>query len=415
MTAATWQSDGVSYPGVFPLDGRAAARRARLTLAAAGLFGAGITTSLALFVLTTSTLATAPTGTGLLALLLVVPLLGGHAGAYRRAVGRLRGEPIEPSYAPAAGRPWAQRLGIWARDPARWRDYAHAGFAGTGGAAMMLVVVAAAAAPVTYLVLALVLRGVPRVVFALLVGPAAVVWWVLTPVLVRARLACDDAMLRPRRVATLRARVAAVSASRAETVDHAAAEIRRIERDLHDGAQARLVSLGMHLGAAEELVERDPAAAAAILAEARQSTVAALAELRTLVREIHPPVLADRGLAGGVEALALDVALTVSTDVRLPGRPPAPVESAAYFAVAESLANIVKHARAGTAWITVSHLDGVLRVRVGDDGVGGADPDRGTGLAGIRRRLAALDGTLRVTSPAGGPTTVDIEVPCALS
>jgi signal transduction histidine kinase len=404
-----------TYPGVFPLDGAGARQRARLTLAAAGLLAAGWTVSLGLFVLTTCTLATAPTGTGMFALLAVVPLLGLHAATYRRAVGRLRGAEIESRYASTAGTGWAERLGTWAKDPARWRDYAHAGFAGTGGAALTLVVVVAFAAPVTYLVLALTLHGNARLLFALLIGPSLVVWWVLTPILLRARLACDEALLRPRRVASLRARVAEVSASRAETVDHAAAEIRRIERDLHDGAQARLVSLGMNLGAAEELIERDPAAAAAILAEARQSTVTALAELRTLVREIHPPVLADRGLAGGVEALALDVALSVTTDIRLPGRPPAPVESAAYFAVAESLANIVKHSRATTAWVSVSHVDGALRVRVGDDGVGGADPGRGSGLAGITRRLAALDGTLRLRSPAGGPTTVDIEVPCTLS
>jgi signal transduction histidine kinase len=404
-----------SYPGVFPLDGAGAVQRARLTLAAAGLLLTGWTASLGLFVLTTCTLATSPTGTGLFVLLAVVPLLGLHAATYRRAVGRLRGERIESRYASTAGRGWAERLGTWAKDPARWRDYAHAGFAGTGGAVMMLVVVAAFGAPVTHLVLALVLHGRAQIVFTLLIAPGVVLWWVLTPVLVRARLACDTAMLRPRRVAQLRARVAEVKASRAETVDHAAAEIRRIERDLHDGAQARLVSLGMNLGAAEQLIERDPAAAAALLAEARQSTVAALAELRTLVREIHPPVLADRGLAGGIEALALDVALTVSTDIRLPGRPPAPVESAVYFAVAESLANIVKHSRATTAWIGVSHADGTVRVRVGDDGIGGADPGRGTGLVGITRRLAALDGTLRLRSPAGGPTTVDIEVPCTLS
>jgi signal transduction histidine kinase len=403
------------FPGVFPLDGAGAVRRARLTLAAAGLLGTGFTASLAIFVLTTSTLATAPTGTGLVLLLAVVPLLGVHAAAYRRVVGRLLGRPVEGRYATTAGRPWVERLGTWARDPARWRDYAHAGFAGTGGAVLALVVVAAFAAPVSHLVLALVLHGVPRVVFALLIAPGVVVWWVLTPILLRARLACDEAMLRPRRAAELAERVAAVTASRAETVDHAAAEIRRIERDLHDGAQARLVSLGMHLGAAEELVARDPDAAAALLAEARRSTVAALAELRTLVREIHPPVLADRGLAGGIQALALDVALSVSTDIRLPGRPPAPVESAAYFAVAESIANVVKHARATSAWVSVSHVDGALRIRVGDDGIGGADLARGSGLAGITRRLAALDGTVRVTSPAGGPTTVDITVPCTLS
>ena len=133
------------------------------------------------------------------------------------------------------------------------------------------------------------------------------------------------------------------------------------------------------------------------------------------MRGIHPPVLAERGLDGAVRALALDPAGAVSVDVDLPGRPPAPVESAAYFAVAEVLANVAKHSGASTAWVRLTHRDGRLAVQVGDNGRGGADPSAGTGLRGIERRLAAFDGIMAVSSPPGGPTVVTMELPCELS
>jgi signal transduction histidine kinase len=198
-------------------------------------------------------------------------------------------------------------------------------------------------------------------------------------------------------------------------VDAQAAELRRIERDLHDGAQARIVSLGMTIGLAEELIERDPAAARKLLAEARESSSAALVELRHLVRGIHPPVLAERGLDGAVRALALSLPIPITVDIDLPGRPDTPVESAAYFVVAEALANVSRHSAASTAWVRMRHADGVLFMTVGDDGIGRADPAAGTGLRGIERRLAAFDGTIALSSPPGGPTVVTMELPCALS
>ena len=197
--------------------------------------------------------------------------------------------------------------------------------------------------------------------------------------------------------------------------DLAAAELRRVERDLHDGAQARLVALGMNLRAAERLMGSSPQAALALVAEARETSSRALMDLRDLVRGIHPPVLADRGLADAVRALALDTPLRADLDIDLPGRPDAPVESAAYFAVAEVLANAVKHAGARAVEIRMQHNGGVLRIAVTDDGVGGADPARGTGLRGVERRLGAFDGILAINSPPGGPTMVIIEVPCGLS
>jgi signal transduction histidine kinase len=210
-------------------------------------------------------------------------------------------------------------------------------------------------------------------------------------------------------------RVQRLTESRAVAVDTAAADLRRLERDLHDGAQARLVALGMHLRAMEKLIPASPDAALALLAEARETSARALTELRELVRGVHPPVLADRGLGDAVRALALDTPLRVETEVFLPTRLPAPIETACYFAVAEVLTNAVKHSGARAARISVTHADGVLRIVVTDFGIGGADASRGTGLAGVEKRLATFDGIMAVSSPVGGPTMVIMEVPCASS
>jgi signal transduction histidine kinase len=217
------------------------------------------------------------------------------------------------------------------------------------------------------------------------------------------------------RAAVLEGRVRRLAQTRTDAVDGAAAELRRVERDLHDGAQARLVAVGMNLRAAERTMHTSPEVALALIAEARETSARALAELRDLVRGIHPPVLADRGLGDAVRALALDAPLRTDLSIDLPGRPEPPVESAAYFAAAEVLANAVKHASARALEIQMQHRRGVLRITVTDDGVGGADPARGTGLRGVERRLGAFDGILAVNSPPGGPTIVVIEVPCTLS
>ena len=235
------------------------------------------------------------------------------------------------------------------------------------------------------------------------------------PWLLRQYGALAHSMLAPTRRAELALRVSHLARTRTETIDASAAEVARIERDLHDGAQARLVAMGMTLDAAGQLLDESPEAARALLLEARDASVKALAELRNLVRGIHPPVLADRGLAAAVQALALEAPLRVRVAATLPGRPEPPVESAAYFAVSELLANVSKHAHAAQAWIDLRYDGGRLRIDVGDDGPGGADPAGGSGLAGIERRLAAFDGVLALSSPPGGPTVVSLEIPCALS
>jgi signal transduction histidine kinase len=215
-------------------------------------------------------------------------------------------------------------------------------------------------------------------------------------------------------IGRLTSRVQRLAETRTDAVDTAAAELRRVERDLHDGAQARLVALGMSLRAAERLFATSPGAALAMVGEAREMSSRALTELRDLVRGIHPPVLADRGLGDAVRALALETPVTTKLDIDLPGRLAEPVESAAYFAVAEVLANAAKHAQARVVEIHMLHNGDCLRIAVTDDGVGGADPAKGSGLRGVERRLGTFDGILAVNSPPGGPTIVVIEVPCAL-
>jgi signal transduction histidine kinase len=231
----------------------------------------------------------------------------------------------------------------------------------------------------------------------------------------RLRLAYDRLLLSPTRSADLAQRVHQLTRTRTDATDAQAAEVRRIERDLHDGAQARLVAVGMSLATVEQLLEQDPDAARAVLAQAREASATALTELRDLVRGIHPPVLAERGLGDAVRAVALDYPVPVTVTVDLPGRLDAPVESAAYFAVVEAMTNAVRHAGAGRISVDISHSDGRMRMVVGDDGRGGADPARGTGLAGLARRLGTFDGVLRLQSPPGGPTVLSMEVPCAFS
>lgn len=207
-------------------------------------------------------------------------------------------------------------------------------------------------------------------------------------------------------------RIEQLESTRAGAVDQQDLELRRIERNLHDGAQAQLVALGMSIGMAEQKLASDPEGAQRLLAEARRGAREALEELRTLARGIHPPVLADRGLEAAIGALADRTPLTVRVAVDVAERPPASVETAAYYVVAEALANVGKHALAERVDIAVRREGDELTIEVTDDGIGGADPS-GNGLLGLARRVEALDGSVRVVSPAGGPTTIEAVMPCA--
>ena len=242
---------------------------------------------------------------------------------------------------------------------------------------------------------------------------AAGLW--LAPRVMGGQLAPHSDLELAARARQLTQRVQTLTQTRHDAVDTAAAELRRIERDLHDGAQARLVALGMSLRAAERMFATNPEAALALVTEARETSSRALTDLRDLVRGIYPPVLADRGLADAVRALALDTPLRTELDIDLGREVELPVGAAVYFAVAEVLANAVRHSGAQHVDIRIQHAGGILRIDVCDDGVGGADPAKGTGLQGVEQRLGTFDGIMAVSSPPGGPTMIVMEVPCALS
>ncbi|MEV4640623.1 sensor domain-containing protein [Actinoplanes sp. NPDC049548] len=232
------------------------------------------------------------------------------------------------------------------------------------------------------------------------------------PALARAQASPGRRLLPPGADLDLSLRIAELTATRAAALDAHATELRRIERSLHDGTQNRLVGVTVLLGAARRALARDPATAGEILDRAQDAAEQALAELRTVARSILPPVLADRGLAGALDGLASACGVPCRVEVDVPGRCAAAVEATAYFVVAEALTNVAKHSSATGAAVTVRSRDDVLTIAVTDDGHGGADEDAGSGLTGIRRRIGALDGTLTLTSPPGGPTTLRVELPC---
>ncbi|WP_210573106.1 sensor domain-containing protein [Streptomyces sp. GESEQ-4] len=234
----------------------------------------------------------------------------------------------------------------------------------------------------------------------------------LTPGMARLQAAPGRRLLSAGPDVDLSLRVAELTATRAAALDAHATELRRIERSLHDGTQNRIVTVTVLLGAARRMVARDPAGAEELLERAQSAAEQALAELRGVARGILPPVLADRGLEGALSGLAASCAVPCRIDVDAPARCAASVEATAYFVVAEALTNIAKHSQADNATVTVRGRGGLLRLTVTDDGRGGADEEGGSGLTGIRRRIAALDGTLAVTSPPGGPTTLEVELPC---
>ncbi len=349
------------------------------------------------------------------------------ASLTRGLAGRWCGVPIADPYRPLPPDrdtlSFARLFQCLARDPATWRDLLWI-------TVNLVAAWALAAASAVIIGIGLIgfigpefLKAIPPPAFPgnnagelIVLGLGIIATGVAAaPLLLRGYGLLARSILAPAGHAELTRRVQRLTETRTDVLDTGAAEIRRIERDLHDGAQARLVAMGMTLDAAGQIIDTNPEAARALLYEARDASVKALAELRDLVRGIHPPVLADRGLAAAVQARALDSTARINLASDLEGRPPAPVESAAYFAVSELLANVSKHADARQTWIDIRHTDGMLRIGVTDNGHGGADPARGTGLRGIERRLAAFDGVLAVSSPPGGPTAVTMEIPCALS
>ncbi|MFB6438172.1 sensor histidine kinase [Streptomyces sp. NPDC056411] len=299
-----------------------------------------------------------------------------------------------------------QRVRLWWGDPATWRDLRFAALAPFTAGVLAAVPPAGVVGAVLGFSRSTLFGGAVGVlglVVALASAPYA--WRSAPPIAVR--------FLRASPARALADRVDELTAQRADATVAQAAEIRRIERDLHDGAQARLVALGISLATAEKLMETDPDRARALLREARTGAATSLTELRELVQGINPPVLSERGLIDAVRALALDSPLEVTVSAGLRLRLEPPIESAVYFGVAELLTNAAKHARATRARVSLTRDGTGLVVEVEDDGRGGAEVRAGGGLAGLRRRLAVFDGTLELTSPAGGPTHARMVVPCA--
>ncbi|TWF82491.1 signal transduction histidine kinase [Pseudonocardia hierapolitana] len=251
---------------------------------------------------------------------------------------------------------------------------------------------------------------------ALLAG-IGLVLLLAAPAVLRALAAADIALARillgpvPELLAR---RVDELERSRARVVDAGEAERRRLERDLHDGTQQRLVALGMTLGRAKARYKQDPAAVGELLDDAHQQAKDAVTELRGLIRGLHPPVLTDRGLDAALSAIAVRCPVPVQLTVEIDERPSSTVEAIGYFVVAEALTNVARHSRAAQASVTVHReRGGPLWISITDDGVGGADPERGTGLRGLADRVSGVDGQLRVDSPVGGPTVLTVELPTA--
>jgi signal transduction histidine kinase len=259
----------------------------------------------------------------------------------------------------------------------------------------------------------LALLGIPADAYLTVAG---IILLSVAPWLTSAVAALDTsmarAMLGPSRTEELEHQVRRLAQTRAGVVDAADAERRRLERDLHDGAQQRLVSLAMNLGMARAQATTAEQARYAI-AEAHEEAKAALTELRNLIRGLHPAVLEDRGLDAALSGVTARIPLPVRLSVDLTRRPPPVVEAVAYFVVSEALTNVAKHARASQAEVVVQSAGDRLHIIITDDGIGGADPARGTGLAGLAKRASSVDGTFEIASPPGGPTLITVDLPCA--
>ncbi|MES9509454.1 sensor histidine kinase [Streptomyces sp. NPDC000609] len=262
------------------------------------------------------------------------------------------------------------------------------------------------AAPLTTWMQAIVLSAVCAWLFA-----ALFLW--LAPATVRLETWIAEIMLGTWTGAGRR--IEELTASRAGALQAHEAELRRIERDLHDGTQAQLVAVAMRLALADRRFDKDPQSSRRMVLEARTTVDEALVQLRTVIRGIHPPILSDRGLNGAIRSLAAGRPIPTTLDLpETDRRPPAAVEAAAYFVVSEALTNIARHSGASRAEVSLRYDGPTLRVVVRDDGCGGAVPGSasGSGLAGIRRRVAALDGTTRIDSPVGSGTTIEVVLPC---
>jgi signal transduction histidine kinase len=382
------------------------------------LFVAGTVTSVLIF------------GLPLLALALLVAR--GFADIQRLRLERLQGTPVaRPTYRPAdPGAGWFRKSIAPLRQSQAWLDLLH-GIVGFVPALVGFVVAvtwwAMALAGITYPISS---RFVPdeeenpvvkavlgadteinRLIFFTGIGVIALL---TLPFVLRAMAEIEASFARAMLIslAQLQGRIVDLTESRAAAVSAEATALRRLERDIHDGPQQRLVRLAMDLSRAQRQLDRNPDAARQTLTEAIGQTRETLDELRALSRGIAPPILADRGLGPALAALASRSTIPVTLQLRIDRRLPAAVENTVYFVAAEALANVAKHSGATAATVSMERADGVIRLVVEDDGVGGANLAKGHGLAGLADRVRAIDGRLAIDSPDGGPTVLKAEVPC---
>jgi signal transduction histidine kinase len=376
-----------------------------------------------------------------LPLLVIVQVAGFGLAAFERArIQAVLGLRIDaPARPPGRPRLWRRVL----LDPRAWRAQLYLFLISLWGLTAGLIVTALASISLAAVAVPVYAAALPHGHLALpWNGQISGIWWfslvfvigifgmLITPLLAAAMVLLDVLLARwligPSRsdqsaqVAQLSERVQTLTETREAAVDSVEAERRRIERDLHDGPQQRLVAIAMDLGMAQERIDRDPASARELLDKAHSAAKAAVTEMRQVARGIHPPVLTDRGLNAALSALAAGSPVPVTVDVDLPARPSATVEAIAYFSVSEALTNVAKHARAHSARVRIDQvaIDGAgdqVRIEVSDDGVGGADSAvGGTGLTGLTDRVRAIDGTLAISSPPGGPTVLTILLPFQL-
>ncbi len=390
-------------------------------------------TELVMFVVVVTAASLIGVGVGLFMLPPAVLLMRSLTDRVRASAAAWSDVRIASPYLPEpAGSTALRRCHHLLGDRANWRD------------ALWLVVDSSLGILLTLTPLLLILDGIRGLTMPFLVGTEAAEWlgswYVVLPVddqptawfaailglahfplalwsaphllKLHARLAAT--LLSPTEVTRLTNRVQHLAESRDDAVGSQATELRRIERDLHDGAQTHLVAMGMTLDAAMRVLDSHPEAARSLMDEAKNSSAKALQQLRDLVRGIQPPVLVDRGITDAIRTLAIENPLRIETTIDLPGRPSLAVETAAYFSVSELLNNAMKHSGAQSGAINVHYEFGRLVINVSDHGRGGANTEGGTGLRGIEKRLAPLDGFITILSPLGGPTMVTIEIPCGL-
>jgi len=358
-----------------------------------------------------------PFGVGIPAVPHALKLIRYPVNFERRRAARLLDEPIPEPY----------RSGNPVTDPASRRDLGWLAFHAATGFVIGIFAIALPLGGLRQIVAAIVWPTVdggvesslgfmvtswPLAALSAVTGAGMIALLFLYPRLARWQASIARKLLAPAPGVVLTDRVVELAASRAAALEAHGAELRRLERDLHDGTQARIAAVVLQLGIADSLFDRDPRRARELLGKAQDTATGALAELRSVVRSIHPPLLTDRGLDGAVKALADRCPVPCTVDVLSDSRRPAAVEAAAYFVVAEVLTNITKHSGAEHAWITLNGTADTLLIEIRDDGHGGADESGGSGLSGIRKRAEAFDGTLQLSSPAGGPTVLKVELPC---